>query len=205
MKINGHNKAISIIVLLISTLVLISCSEEKKPAPQHKATDSGNAISMKADPVSNSFADHRNKTLNTSPTELGISIADEKNKVYGVVMEINIQGAVHSVYAFENGDAGLFIGTGDGITDKTKDPSVAKAAKAFLKTGRNYLDIAKKATKTPVPEKEIVKFYLLTNKGIYSGTEVSLNIENNNSKWTSLYDRGSDLLAEFLKKNPGKL
>lgn len=194
-----------IVLIIFSCLALYNCSEEQKAPKPVKDLDTGGAISMKAAPVKGNFQDYRNKTLNTSPTELGISIADEKNKVYGVIMEINIDGVIHTVYSFENGDAGLYIGTGDGIVNASKNPAVMKAAKAFLKSGKNYLEKTEKAKKTPLPEKEIIKFYLLTNKGIYSATEVSINIESNSSPWTTLYDRGSDLLAELLKEKPVKL
>lgn len=201
-----YNKVIiSTIILSLTILFFSNCSEQKKPAELTPDIDSGNAISMKADPVVTSFSDIRNKTLNTSPRELGISIADEKTKVYGAMMEVNIDGRVHSVFSFENGDAGLMIGTGETVLNASKNPIIARSAKAFLSSARNYLSKTKKAVKTPVPEKEIVKFYLITNKGTYVGTEVSVNIENNISPWTTLYDRGSDLLVELLKEKPVKL
>jgi hypothetical protein len=200
-----NNKAIIItIIISITAFLLSNCSEEKKPVKPTPEMDTTNTISMKADPVVSSFSDIRNKTLNTSPTELGISIADEKTKVYGAMMEVNIDGRVHSVYSFENGDAGLLIGTGETVLNTSKKPTITKSAKSFLLSAKNYLSKTKRAAKTPVPEKEIIKFYLITNKGTYVGTEVSVNIENNLSQWTTLYDRGSDLLVEFLKEKQSK-
>jgi hypothetical protein len=200
-----NNKVIILTIILSLTMLFLSnCNEVKKPAKPSTEVDSSNSISMKADPVVNSFSDIRNKILNTSPRELGISIADEKTKVYGAMMEVNIEGRVHSVYSFENGDAGLMIGTGEAILNASKNPIIAKAAKVFLSSAKNYLDKAKKAVKTPIPEKEIIKFYLITNKGTFVGTEISLNIENNMSSWANLYDRGSDLLVELLKEKPVK-
>jgi hypothetical protein len=53
----------------------------------------------------------------------------------------------------------------------------------------------------PVPGKHLVKFYLLTNKGIFVGQETMKNLKNNTSPLLGLFLAGNKLEAAI--KNPG--
>jgi len=44
-----------------------------------------------------------------------------------------------------------------------------------------------------------VKFYLLTNKGIFAGQEQMKKFENNSSTWLKLFEEGNNVLTELRK------
>jgi len=44
-----------------------------------------------------------------------------------------------------------------------------------------------------------VKFYLLTNNGVYVGQEQMKNFENNSSTWSKLFEEGNIVLTELRK------
>ena len=51
-----------------------------------------------------------------------------------------------------------------------------------------------KTKSTPLPNANEVKFYLLTNYGIYTGQEYRENFANNTSLWQNFFQEGNNLL-----------
>ena len=64
-------------------------------------------------------------------------------------------------------------------------------------------DIKKDAEKhietddTPLPSKDRMKFYFLTNKGKFVGQEEVKNFDNNSSQWLGLFEDGNKLITEI--------
>lgn len=59
------------------------------------------------------------------------------------------------------------------------------------------LDRSLKTEQTPLPDKNMVVFYLLTNKGIYSGQDKIENISNQTSIWLGLFLIGNEVINEL--------
>ena len=76
---------------------------------------------------------------------------------------------------------------------------MCSAAKQLLTLAPTYLDKATKTETTPLPDKDNVKFYFLTTKGVYVGQEIMSNFENNSSKWLGLFEEANKVLTELRK------
>jgi hypothetical protein len=59
------------------------------------------------------------------------------------------------------------------------------------------LDKALKTEQTPLPEKNKVVFYLVTNRGIYSGHDEMENLSNQSSIWLGLFLIGNEVINEL--------
>jgi hypothetical protein len=79
------------------------------------------------------------------------------------------------------------------------DQNVRDAAKIFVSTAQTFLDKAAKTDNTPLPRKNYVGFYFLTNKGTFFADENLVNIEHNSSIWTPLVDAGNKVANELVK------
>jgi len=77
--------------------------------------------------------------------------------------------------------------------------NVNSAAKQFVSLAQSFLDKATKTELTPLPSTDEVKFYLLTNNGVYVGQEQMKNFENNSSTWSKLFEEGNIVLTELRK------
>jgi predicted Abi (CAAX) family protease len=134
-----------------------------------------------------------------TPEQLVLSMPTDKTIVYEVVMDYEIDSATATIVSYQTGDASLCLSSGGGIIGGEQHQNVNSAAKQFVHLAQTFLDKATKTELTPLPSTEQVKFYLLTNKGIYVGQEQIKNFENNSSTWLKLFEDGNNVLIEFLK------
>ena len=134
-----------------------------------------------------------------TPEQLKLSLPTNKTIVYGIVMDWEINGAIATIVSYQTGDASLYLSTGGGVIGGGQHENVSSAAKHFVSLGQSFLDKAKKTEKTTLPETGVIKFYLLTNKGIFVDQEQMKNFENRSSTWLSLFDHANILLTELQK------
>jgi hypothetical protein len=77
--------------------------------------------------------------------------------------------------------------------------NVNSAAKQFVILAQTFLNMTTKTETTPLPATDEVKFYLLTNKGVFVGQEQIKNFENNSSALLKLFEEGNNVLTELRK------
>ena len=82
--------------------------------------------------------------------------------------------------------------------------NVKQAAVAFINKAEKYLSKTTKTETTPLPDKDGIKFYLLTNKGKFVAQEQIKNIENNSSEWLDLFEEGRKLITEIRMSTDNK-
>jgi hypothetical protein len=148
-------------------------------------------------PADNMFPELRSRAFTMTPDLLGLTLLSDKTVVYGVIMDWEIDGGISTTVSFQTGDASLYFSSGGGIIGGGQHKNVSTAAIQFVSLAQTYLDKAVKTDNTPLPDKNVVIFYLLTNKGIYSGQEIIQNFENNSSKWLGLFEEGNKVITEL--------
>lgn len=99
----------------------------------------------------------------------------------------------------QTGDASLYVSTGGGVIGSGQHQNVNSASKQFVSLAQKFLDKATKTQVTSLPSTNEVKFYLLTNKGIFVGEEQVKNLDNNSSPWLKLFEEGNNVLTEIRK------
>lgn len=147
----------------------------------------------------NAFEDLRNMAFSATPEQLGLSLPNDKTVVYAVIMDWEMGGATATTVSYQTGDASLYLSSGGGVIGGGQHQNVNSAAKQFVSLAQTFLDKTTKTETTPLPAIEEVKFYLLTNKGVFAGQETMKNFENNSSPWLKLFEEGNNVLTELRK------
>lgn len=145
----------------------------------------------------NAFEGLRNMAFTATPEQLGLSLPTDKTVVYGVVMDWEMGGATATTVSYQTGDASLYLSSGGGVIGGGQHQNVNSAAKQFVTLAQTFLDKTAKTETTPLPATDEVKFYLLTNKGVFVGQETMKNFENNSSSWLKLFEEGNNVLTEL--------
>jgi len=171
-------------IILAGGLVfyLTSCGN-KSTANEKKSTPEQDTKPKVHQTKENAFEGLRNMAFTATPEQLGLSMPTDKTIVYGVVMDWEMGGATATTIAYQTGDASLYLSSGGGV----------------IGGGQSFLDKATKTELTPLPSTDEVKFYLLTNNGVYVGQEQMKNFENNSSTWSKLFEEGNIVLTELRK------
>jgi hypothetical protein len=147
----------------------------------------------------NAFEGLRNMAFSATPDQLGLSLPTDKTVVYGVIMDWEMGGATATTVSYQTGDASLYLSSGGGVIGGGQHENVNSAAKQFVSLAQTFLDKTTKTETTPLPATDEVKFYLLTNKGVFVGQEQMKNFENNSSTWLKLFEEGNKVLTELRK------
>jgi hypothetical protein len=147
----------------------------------------------------NAYEELRNMAFKVTPEQLALSLPTDKTIVYGVVMDWEMGGATATTVAYQTGDASLYLSSGGGVIGGGQHQNVNSASKQFISLAQTFLDKTAKAEKTSLPTTNEIKFYFLTNKGVYVGQEQMKNFENNSSLWLKLFEEGNNLLSELRK------
>ena len=145
----------------------------------------------------NAFEGLRNMAFTATPEQLGLSLPTDKTIVYGAIMDWEMGGATATTVSYQTGDASLYLSSGGGVIGGGQHKNVNSSAKQFVSLAQTFLDKTTKTETTPLPSTNEVKFYMLTNKGIFVGQEQMKNFENNSSTWLKLFEEGNNVLTEL--------
>jgi hypothetical protein len=144
----------------------------------------------------------RERALHTTIDDLGIRIAltDQAREpvVYGVVMEMAIDGETATLAAFITGDASLYLSTGGGWIGGIGQEQVATAARAFIEAAQ-AADFNNRPAVTvfPRPAPGQVHFFLLTSGGVLQLTAPEDALQGGGHALTRLYLAGHAVITGF--------
>jgi hypothetical protein len=193
-------KYVIIGVVLASGLVFYFTNFKSKSTAENKFTINQNRTTTKVHHTKeNGYEELRNMAFKVTPEQLELSLPTDKTIVYGVVMDWEMGGATATTVAYQTGDASLYLSTGGGVIGGGQHQNVNRASKQLISLAQTFLDKTTKTEITALPSTNEVKFYLLTNKGIYLGQEQMRNFENNSSSWLKLFEEGNNVLSELRK------
>ena len=145
----------------------------------------------------NHYQGLRNMALEVTPEQLKITLPTDQTKIYGVVMDWDLGDGIATFISFSTGDASMYLSSGGGLIGGGQHENVSKAAKTFIDKAETYLDKAVKIDSTPLPDKNCVRFYFMTNKGKFTAQESLKNFDNNSSPWLSLFEEGNKVISEL--------
>ena len=187
-------------LVLVGGLVFYLTSFRNKSTSTNQNTKSETTTTAKVHQTEeNAYEELRNMAFKVTPEQLDISLPTDKTIVYGVVMDWEMGGATATTVAYQTGDASLYLSSGGGVIGGGQHQNVNSASKQFISLAQTFLDKTTKAEKTSLPTTNEIRFYFLTNKGVYVGQEQMKNFENNSSLWQKLFEEGNNVLSELRK------
>ncbi|MGH7451819.1 MAG: hypothetical protein ACRENG_10765 [bacterium] len=186
-----------IIVVIIVWLGMMAVlkRQARGTTDDHSIQNAGQVKKHKVD--ENPYEGLRQRAFTVTPQQLGLQISKDHTEIYGIVMDWDTGQVVATVVAFKTGDASVYLSSGQAFIGGFAHEAVKKAAFDFVEKAQPYLTKAQKTTINSLPDKECVKFFLLTNNGIYSHQETVKSIENSKTDWTALFSRGNQVITEY--------
>ena len=147
----------------------------------------------------------RSIALQVTPAQLGFVIPENETFVYGVIMDYNIGDGIVTVSAYITGAISIYFSNGGVKTGGGMTPEVAELAVDFVAAAQGYIDRTIRVTDTELPSNGCVRFYLLTNHGIYVAQEQLAYFENGSSAWLPLFEKGNEVIAQTHNGSHGNL
>jgi hypothetical protein len=194
-------------LLTISGLAfyMTSCNNKSKGNEQTTQQSQDTTQRKKVDPKDNPYKGLRDMAFNITPDQIGAKLSAHQTKIYGVIMDWDLGEGTATLVAFSSGDASLYLSSGGGVIGASGHENVKQGATTFISKAEKYLSRTTITETTPLPDKNGVKFYFLTNKGKYVGTENMKNFENKHSEWLDLFEEGNKLITEIRNSSAGDL
>lgn len=158
------------------------------------------AISCKKEPIipKQDYLMLRQKALTKTPEELGLNLPADTLVTYGVVMDFGGWG--YTTVAYSNGYAALLDSIKNKVITNKQNIKINKIAKQFVESASTLINKnSASAIKTPIPDRDYVSFYILTNKGIFARYGNSSTFVNNFSptdeekKLIQILDKGNEI------------
>ena len=191
-------KLIIIRIILVCGFVFYLTGCKNKPTASNIIPVNPDTSKVKVHHIKeNAFDGLRSMAFSVTHDQLGLLLPPDKTVVFGVIMDWGMDGAIATIVSYQTGDASLYLSSGGAIIGGGQHENVSNAAKQFVSLAQMFLYNANKTQMTTLPITNQVKFYLLTNNGIYVGQDVIKNFENHSSEWLQLFEEGNKVLTEI--------
>jgi hypothetical protein len=148
----------------------------------------------------NPYSDIRNMAFLTTSEQLGLSGID-KNDVYGIISEMDMNGATATVVTFLTGDTSLYLSTGGGFIGAGQYESVQKVIKKYVENGQNYIEKATKIKKAELPKSGMTNFNFLTENGIFSISKSLSELESGKWEFSNLFVELNEVISQIRLKS----
>ena len=145
----------------------------------------------------------REQALAVTPETLELTQQGNEVIVHGIVFDWNLGEGIATLVAFQTGDVSYYLSTGGGAIGGGSHENVRRAAADFLDEAQRNLSKSSRTSSTPLPGMNSMKFYLLTNKGTFVADEHMEHIEDESSKWLSLFLQANHVITEMRKSTGG--
>jgi len=134
----------------------------------------------------------RDRLLTSSPKEIGLSGKDAKAKVWGVLMEVGIPKGIATLVSLRDGTVSLYTSTGGGILGGY---SARKEGKRFVLEAEKHLASMKPEKSFPYAEVGRMKFYVLTQEGVYTAEADEKEVLSEQHALLPLFLAGNEVLT----------
>jgi hypothetical protein len=150
-------------------------------------------------PESDVYNDLRNRALNVTLSELGLT-ADPNAPVHAVVMETGDSGSVATFACLGDGTVSLYLSTGGGVIGGGQHESVRSACFEMLSITNEYaqdfIAACERVSTFPLPGDGEVFFYLVTAVGVYQAQCKEDALTEQRDPFSSLFNNCHAVMTE---------
>lgn len=141
--------------------------------------------------VADAYVGLRNMILTTKPQNFD---ATGQLHVHGILMETGHDKAVVTLVAIDDDTISLYFSGGGGILGLGAHEGPRTVARAWLQMASQFVNALKPACNTPLPTKAMTRFYLLTNKGIFTTEAREADFGENHHVLSPLFHKAHELI-----------
>ena len=135
--------------------------------------------------------------LTATHGETGVIPTTDFPRVYACMMDFGLSGHMISVFATSSGDASLYSTSQFGIIGGGEHEPVRSAGMTLVRIADENFDLSSPARDIGYPDKDAVRFYLLTFEGLRRIDAPQSELGNENSPCYKLYAAGQELLGQL--------
>jgi len=190
------------ILIVIVVLAIVFTSFQKVSKKNNLQNES--SVPNNGEPKKNIFNDLRNRAFNMTPSQLGLGLVSA-NDVYAVIMDWDLKHGIMTLVSYQTGDASIYLSGGGGYIGGGQQENVKKAAKIFVHNAQSFISKAVLNNLHPLPDKNCVRFYLMTTAGVFTSQVEMKHIEDNSSEWLPLFIDANNVISEYRKVTENKI
>lgn len=148
----------------------------------------------------------RDRILELTPDEIGITSASERGQVWGILMEMGYREGLATLLALADGTTSLYWGHGGGVIGAGEHESVQRASGAFLVAGETHRSKMDPVEEYPLPGVGRVRFYCRTSTDTLSGEAAEDDLARGTDPLSELFYAGHAVITEIrhLAERPEK-
>jgi hypothetical protein len=143
------------------------------------------------------YMDLRQKAIETDPKRLVLTSELKPDEAFGVLMEMGISTSVVTLAAFADGDASIYYKTGGGMIGGGSHETVRAASKDLVARAQKALPRMTKTTSFPLPEDGRVRFYGLTQRGVFTVETSRQSLGERPTELSALFASGQEVVAQM--------
>jgi len=176
-------------LLVIGAVAAIAFAFATRAKAGSAAQDSGHGRAM--------YESLRSMALATSVSDLGLDPAGADPFVYGVLMDMDVDGETATVVSFETGDTSLYLSTGGGTIGGGEHAAVAAASRHFVAAARARIGAMARTDGFPRPGRGGVTFYVLTGAGVHAASQSRDALVAGTDPLSPLFDAGQEVITQL--------
>jgi hypothetical protein len=122
---------------------------------------------------------------------------------WGVLMDWGVPSGAASVVALSDGHASIYLSSGGGyLGGGESHESIRTAAKNAVSLAAEVRPEALRTDKFPLPARDEVIFYLLTDEGVFAARGTELEIRSHRHRLSKLGDAMQAVITEYRRIQP---
>jgi hypothetical protein len=179
------------LTLLMALFAMLGCSVPQQANSQNKKPESQATPSTgESAKAAEAMKGLRDRLFTSSAEEVGLSGKDAKAKVWGALMEVAFPEGVGTLVSIRDGSASLYTTTGGAVLGVT-----SAQAKQFVAEAEKHLARMEPAKSYPYPNVGRIKFYALTQEGVYAAEVDEKELVGGGHALSPLFTAANDVLT----------
>jgi hypothetical protein len=139
----------------------------------------------------------RKTIFETNPRDIGINLPTNEIAVWGVLMETGYAKAIVTLVSLADGTVSLYFSNGGGIIGLGPHAGPHQASEALLKAAPTFLGSTEPTSNFPLPQQTETRFYLLTNRGVFTASAREEDLGKDRSPLSPLFYKAQDLITQI--------
>lgn len=141
----------------------------------------------------------RTELLHSQSSKYNIKPASNSTP-WAVIMDLGFpdEGSF-SVVGLSDGNGSIYLSSGGGVIGGISHDNVVISAKNLVKYSERYLPLMEKINNYPLPSKNMVSFFIITDSGVYFAKENVNQVSDENHKLFGMFYLANDLMSQLRK------
>lgn len=135
--------------------------------------------------------------LQGSRAKFGIPPGSTPLEPWGIVMDQSFDRGISTVVAAYDGSASLYFSSGGGYIGGRGQEPIKKAAEAAVRIARDFQPKMNPTSDYPLPEKDQVFFYLMTDSGVFTAKAAISDLKTGVGQFSPLWRAMQDVVTQY--------